>query len=993
MKKAILFIIVTFTCFLLSCTAVKELTLEEKFLIKKTELTDNFSSFKVTHKLPRNTKIELIEVNYENKIIKINFSRDLSFIPLRNDNVSVLYSEIKEIFGNDFSDYILKLSSLNYPLEELIPNYYRAGSDIDKQRLPMQKYNERVPVVKNLEKKYSVSNGLDKMNILLWHSHGWYFNNKEKRWEWQRARLFQTVEDLLPASFTIPYLIPMLENAGANVFVPRERDIQSNEVIIDNDNNLSGSYVEYSTDNYEWSTAGKPGFGMTGHRLSGNNNPFISGTSRFTNSSSQETATVQWLPQIPETGEYAVYISYSSSAENVRDALYEVYHTGGITKFNVNQQVGGNTWIYLGTFNFNKGKFDDQGLVLSNRSSELNKTVSADAVRFGGGMGIVERDGQVSNRPKFMEGSRYWLQFTGMPDTLVYNLNNDSVDYKDDYQSRAEYGNYLYGRPFGPNIKRDEKGLGIPIDVSLAWHTDAGITRSDTVIGTLMIYSIPGLDSLTSFPDGVSRLANRDLSDIVQTQIVEDIRTKYDSVWTRRQLLNSMYSEAARPNFPSMLLELLSHQNFFDMKFALDPRFRFDASRAIYKGILKFLSTQYGFDYVIHPLPVLNFSAELKNNGEVHLKWKPKNDPLEPSAIPENYVLYTRIDDRGFDNGSLVNTTEIIFDKLERGRIYSFKVTAVNDGGESFPSEILSVCWMGEDKTIALIINGFYRVAPPASIETKTFSGFTNFIDEGVPYKLDFGYTGAQFNFNPDSEWETDDRPGHGASSSDYENQIIAGNTFDFPFVHGKALMSNGFSFCSVSSSSVIDGDVNLNNFKFADLILGEQKKTAMPKYSDHKEFEAFPVGLQNKLSDYLKSGGNLFVSGAYIATDLYDVLDDSSSIKFANEILKIRLRTGHAVKTGNAYSIYNDFLSNGTEVTFNTSFNDSVYKVEAPDAIAGVNGGEILLRYSENNFSAAVGYNDKYGVVSFGFPFETIAGEYSRGEIIRAVLNYLGVK
>lgn len=36
----------------------------------------------------------------------------------------------------------------------------------------------------------------------------------------------------------IPYLIPMLENAGANVFTPRERDTQKQEVIVDNDGNL-----------------------------------------------------------------------------------------------------------------------------------------------------------------------------------------------------------------------------------------------------------------------------------------------------------------------------------------------------------------------------------------------------------------------------------------------------------------------------------------------------------------------------------------------------------------------------------------------------------------------------------------------------------------------------------------------------------------------------------------------------------------------------------
>ena len=287
-----------------------------------------------------------------------------------------------------------------------------------------------------------------------------------------------------------------------------------------------------------------------------------------------------------------------------------------------------------------------------------------------------------------------------MPDTLTYDLNKNLDDYKDDYQSRAEYGNYLYGAPFGPNRNRDAKGLGIPIDLSLAFHTDAGITRNDTAIGTLMIYTIAGLDTQNVFPDGVSRLANRDLSDIVQSQIVNDIRNLYDSTWTRRQLMNANYSESARPNFPSMLLELLSHQNFYELKFELDPRYRFDVSRSIYKGMLKFLSSQYGLEYAVQPLPPNNFSAELNSNGEVSLSWKAQIDSLESTANADKFILYTRQDEGGFDNGKIVETNNLKLNDLKPGTIYSYKVTALNNGGESFPTEILSVCWMKNCKWI-----------------------------------------------------------------------------------------------------------------------------------------------------------------------------------------------------------------------------------------------------------------------------------------------------
>ena len=262
---------------------------------------------------------------------------------------------------------------------------------------------------------------------------------------WQRARLFQTVEDLGPLAFTIPYLIPMLENAGANVFVPRERDFQTNEVIVDNDFNNKDSYKEKTfSEQSGWKTSAQNGFALKNLTIKEGENPFKNGTSRYIKSMINPLATAEWLPDIPVKGNYAVYISYSSSDTNVTDAHYKVMHSGGETEFVVNQTIGGGTWIYLGNFKFDKGRKNTQGVLLSNQSKDLDKIVSADAVRFGGGMGIVERNGTTSGRPKFVEGSRYWLQYAGMPDTLTYNLNNDKDDYKDDYQSRAEYGNYLY---------------------------------------------------------------------------------------------------------------------------------------------------------------------------------------------------------------------------------------------------------------------------------------------------------------------------------------------------------------------------------------------------------------------------------------------------------------------------------------------------------------------------------------------------------------------
>lgn len=974
------------------CSSREIIRVKKSVEIKIDSLRKDIKSRNLPFIIPTSIKLDTIIIDDANKSVTIKLSKEFSYYPFREKNVKSIYSLFKSYLGNKYLNYDFHIKTIGYDIEELIPNYYRSDpTKYDYIRIPRKK---KFPedIIRDISKKYSPSSGLLNRNIVLWPSHGWYYENKEGRWKWQRPRLFQTVEDLLPFSFVHKYLIPMLEKAGANVFVPRERDVQKNEVVIDNDNFVPNSYIEKSYEkNHFWKEGFGKAFAVGDPPYASGLNPFQQGTYRIVKADSANSAEVDWIPVIPETGYYSVYISYASLPNGITDAHYTVYHAGGKTEFLVNQQLGGKTWEYLGEFKFFKGYHPETGKVeLTNESVDFkNSIVSADAARFGGGMGIISREGITSGRPKFEEGARYWLQYAGMPDTSVYDLNDEQNDYNDDYQSRGEYANYLYGIPNGPNSNRNVKGLGIPIDLSLAFHTNAGITNNDTTFGTMAIYSIEDFGTSKVFPDGVSRLANRDLADIIQSQIVHDIRLKYDTAWTRRILFNSKYSEAARPNVPSMLLELLSHQNFLDMKFALDPRFQFDVSRAIYVGILKFLSIQYDFKFIVQPLPVTHFCSNLSNDT-VSLKWEPALDPNEPTADPDRYIVYKRIGYGGFDSGKMINKPEIKI-AIEPGKIYSFKVTAVNNGGESYPSEILSVYKAPNSRQPALIVNGFDRVSPPASIDLGNFSGFLNFIDAGINYKKDVSFTGTQYDYDTTSKYISNDAPGHGASHSDYETKIIAGNSFDYPFIHGESLAANGFSFVSSSEDAVIDSLVNLKKYKFVDLILGEEKSTHWERrYFDSEngiQFKTFPGGLIRKIKDYCLRGGNLFISGAYVGSDLY-FSKDTNDIKFASKYLKYSWDADHASGTGKVQSSGFSFLP-GYSFSFNVELNDSIYAVESPDAIEHTDESKTILRYSENEFSAGTAYKKNYGVIVFGFPFETILGKFNRDQIMKAILQY----
>ena len=941
-----------------------------------------------------------IDVNRQRKSVVVTASENLGFFPFREENVNRIYNAMNVILASTYPDHTLRVEAYNRDIRDLIPVYYRQKPD--PTRLFSTGFNEP-PVLKNLSKHYDPFNGLLNRHIALWNSHGVYFNQSRSRWEWQRPLLFQTVEDLLTTAFVIPYLVPMLENAGANVFLPRERDIQMNEVVVDNDcEGKPSKYKEY-VGRQHW-TSFENGFANPKEHYLLGENPFRMGTARaaYTVTNPNHASRIQWTPFIPEQGKYAVYVSYQSVGNSTSDARYTVYHAGGQTEFSVNQTMFGGSWLYLGHFDFEEGTNNNGKVVLSNVSKDADKVITADAVKFGGGVGNMarvrtnnnnnnNRNGEpptpsVSNFPRFMEGARYWLQWAGAPDS-VYSRTANTNDYSDDFQSRGFWVNYLSG---GSASNPGVGGLNVPLDLAFAFHTDAGI-KPDTIIGTLAISTVLNSNGETVFRNGKSRWASRDLADIIQTQIVNDIRKEFHSEWTRRGLWNRSYSESRNPEVPTMLLELLSHQNFEDMKYALDPRFRFTVSRSIYKAILKHLAFVNGYNYVVQPLPVENFRINFSGRHKIRLQWNEVPDPLEPSARAEKYVVYTRIDDGAFDNGRLVDSNS--FDTtIVPGKIYSFKITAINSGGESFPSEILAAYRDWRNRGEILIVNGFERISGPDKITSGPDPGFYSKTDNGVPYLYDLSHIGAQYDFNPNSKYVSNERPGFGASRTDQQDKVIAGNSFDYPFIHGIAIKNAGYSFVSASVKSVIDAEVDLNKFQAVNLILGKQKKSFNGKNGSLPNFETFPKNLQHKIRQYSEQGGRMLVSGAYVASDL---TSSGGGNSFLTDVLKIQLSNSDASATGELlYKSDNNRHFIGNDIfTYQHVPDQRYYVVENPDLIQpSDNDAFVFMRMHGADENAAVGiaWAGNYRTCTLSIPFETINDEESRNKLMSSILYFL---
>jgi len=429
------------------------------------------------------------------------------------------------------------------------------------------------------------------------------------------------------------------------------------------------------------------------------------------------------------------------------------------------------------------------------------------------------------------------------------------------------------------------------------------------------------------------------------------------------------------------------------MRFNLDSRFRFSVSRSVYKGILKYLAYVENRDYIIQPLPVKFFAVTPVSGNTVKLSWEPSVDPEEPTSMPDKYKIYSKSGDNGFDNGFVVENkfAEIALPAYDS--IYSFKVTAINKGGESFDSEELSTGIKSGNHGNVMVVNGFDRISGPSWIDKGDLAGISWWDDNGVPYYNDIITIGDQYDFNRNNEWLDDDSPGWGATYTDRAGRVIPGNTFNFPRIHGKAIMSAGYSFFSVSDEYFTSSSMENTDYKVIDLIYGEEKSTQFFRDTTRIDFSIYTPEFMKKIEQVTQEGTALFISGAYVGTDLL-THDDSTAIKFAEKTLHFIPRTGHAVKGGNVYATDYAKPSFTGKFSFNTGYSSSIYTVEAPDAIEAAGKGALCsFRYAENNASAGVAYNGANKIVILGFPFETIIDEKQRDQLMDQVLRFLSKK
>lgn len=754
--------------------------------------------------------------------------------------------------------------------------------------------------------------------VFMNSGHGWTFD--PTYWRLQRGVGNEMNEDygnLDQLNFFAQYCF----NAGATVVSMRPLGHQTNEVVLDNDDagvTFAGTWNNSSSTVF-W---GSPG-----------DLPY-----RFASLSATETATATYTPTIPVAGFYPVY-TWVLAGSDRGDQLYRIRHTGGESLVRLPHHMVGNGWIYLGEYYFAAGANAAAGsVVVSNlRGSATGSVVIADAIRFGNGMGSVDRGSGVSGYPREDENMRYWIQANlaqGQSATLYDGTGNDEQD--------------SWSAPPKMSAHMNREAAGDIYDrIHISFHSNAGGGR-----GTVALITSDPTPNQAELAEIMGGEVNDDLVALGSPPLEVPWFNKTTHTYT------GGYGEIDGSTFgyemPATIVEVAFHDSATDALLLRDPKARAAVARASLHGVIKFMNayaTNGAPPLAFLPEAPTNLRALASSNGLINLAW---TVPVSSggSQSPTNYILYRSTNGFGFGNPiSLGNVTSYTASNLTAGVDYYFRVTAANAGGESMPSETVG-CRAATTNNAPriLVVNAFDRLDRSANLRHDLVA----------------------------TSW---DPPGNsGVVERVYPRW---NNAFDYVVAHGKAIAAAGWAFDSCQNEAVANSQVALGNYAIVIWACGNESTAD----------ETFSATEQTRLATYLAAGGALFASGADIA---YDLGRPSGPTTADRNFLQNQLHASFSVDSSGSYTVTPapaGIFAGRASAGFDNG-NSGIYWVKAPDALAPIGSAITALSYSGGTGgAAAIQYDGAVGngrVVLFGFPFETITSAAQRSEFMLDILNFL---
>jgi hypothetical protein len=184
------------------------------------------------------------------------------------------------------------------------------------------------------------------------------------------------------------------------------------------------------------------------------------------------------------------------------------------------------------------------------------------------------------------------------------------------------------------------------------------------------------------------------------------------------------------------------------------------------------------------------------------------------------------------------------------------------------------------------------------------------------------------------------------------------------------------YNIVSCSSTAVENGSIDLADYQTVDLLLGLEKDDGHSLVA----YKTFTPVMQQRLTNYIRKGGRLLVSGSYVGSDM----TTDSEKQFLADVLKVNCDGNNREDHGSQVS--------GLGVSFNiyNSLNERHYAATSPDVLLPVAPAYCAMQYS-NGRAASVAYKgNDYRCLTTGFPLECIMDATQRNAIMRGILSFL---
>lgn len=753
------------------------------------------------------------------------------------------------------------------------------------------------PVVRRLGALGEVRSGaLSGITVYLSPGHGFIYLPDLAAWRTQRGNTHDIVEDLVSVEAARFALAEHLRNMGARVMAVRELDTNRERVIVDDGDRgveIDGGSLE------------DIGFGHLPGPITGFENPMASGTSHVLAAGGR----ARWPIAVASAGDYAVYVSYVAAPDRASDARYRVIHRGGAADFLVDQRRHGSTWVYLGRFWMEPG--DEIAVELSGGSA----TLSADAVRVGGGMSPFDRGGGLSGRPMFEHGARYYTQWAGAPQE-VYDYTG--VDRTSDVGCRSRFAAWDH-----------EDGEDA---VYVAWHTNAPSPGRGTSSFAYGPSAFGTVDEFTGVPGSL------ELMSAIHGQLVGDIRAGWDPGWQDRGLHTAYFGEVNpehNPEMPATLIEVAFHDTAEDAAALRDPRFRDLAARAFARGVARYIAERDGVALTLPPDRPVELAAA-STPGGLRISWQPAPAGPTSGAPADRYRVYLSRDGRSFDSGTDVGGLSIIASDVagfEDEPVIYARVAAVNAGGASMPSQVVGARRAADGAAPVLVVGGFERLDAALLLREDLADFALAGVDRGLLDRINDGSYAARY---------------------------------------GAAIAAYGASFDGATAAAIAAGELRLADYQAVIWFLGEESSGDDPLAGPERA----------ALAEHVAGGGRLLMSGSELAWALDNILGGELS-----DFYRDLFGAGYLADDAGTYRLVDPRgpLAGIGELAFD-DFGPGSYEAEYADVLEPLAGAEAILSYDGLDAGAAAVWIDEQ-VMTFGFPFETVAGAEARARLMAAAL------